>query len=561
MEKNILQRLFGFLWDLSYQRKADPPSGDDPGDKWRPRLTVIEGGKGKGKWDGNERRKPCAVIGIPYSSDAADDTVEKEEESIMKHIAKYMYVFAAVAAAAFALSACGGGGGGGGGSTPPATSAPVVSIGTMTKGSVIVNGVRFEDTAANIHPDDTNKVFLPGDLKDGMTVKVRGEINDDRVTGRAIEIEVENEVRGTITAKGADSLTVLGQTVFVDGGTVFANVANFAALAVGQAVEVHGQRDAAGAIRATRVELISPLPVGGVVDEVRGVVANKTPGPPPGTFTIGGALFTYDALTVIVDPAGGATFADGALVEIHLDAGTNRANRIEIEDDEDNEFDPAEGQEFEVEGFVTGLAGNNFSVNGQAVSLKAGTGTRFEGGLPSDLANNVRVETEGHMVAGVLVADKITFKDSVRMETNATAASAASFTAFGKTVNITGTTDLSGATLPITAGTGLRIRAFLNNDNTTFTATRIDTLSNPVSASQQILQGTVSSFNATARTLVIFGLTVDASGVPANEVQNDNDVVISFDQFFGAITLNRTFVKARGSFSGSTLTANKIELE
>jgi len=527
MGKSILQRLFGFLWDLSHQRKAES--------------------------DGNERTKPCAVIGIPYSSDAAEETVEKEEESIMRSIAKYMVVFAAVAAAAFALSACGGGGGGG---TTGATSAPVVSTGTMTKGSVIVNGIRFEDTAANIHPDDTGKVFLPSDLKDGMTVKVRGDINDDRVTGRALEIEVENEVRGTITAKGTDSLTVLGQTVFVDGGTVFANVANFAALAVGNAVEVHGQRDAAGAIRATRVELLAGPGV--VVDEVRGVVANKTPGP-AGTFTIGAALFAYDALTVIVDPPGGQTFADGALVEVHLDAGTNRANRIEIEDDEDAEFEPGEGEEFEVEGFVTGLVGSNFSVNGQAVSLKAGT--RFEGGLPSDLANDVRVEAEGHMVGGVLVADKIKFKDSVRLESNATAASSSSVTVFGKTVFITGTTDTSGATLPITVGTGLRIRAFLNNDNTTFTATRIDTLSNPVAADQQILQGTVSSFNATARTLVIFGLTVDASGVPSNEVQNDDDQVITFDQFFGAITLNRTFVKARGSFGGSTLTASRIELE
>jgi hypothetical protein len=54
---------------------------------------------------------------------------------------------------------------------------------------------------------------------------------------------------------------------------------------------------------------------------------------------------------------------------------------------------------------------------------------------------------------------------------------------------------------------------------------------------------------------------VDASGVPSNEVQNDDDQVITFDQFFGAITLNRTFVKARGSFGGSTLTASRIELE
>ncbi len=105
MEKSALQRLFGFLFDLSDQRKADPPSGDDPGDKSRPRLTSIEGGKGKEDREGNERRKPCAVIGIPYSSDAAEETVEKEEESIMKSIAKYMFVFAAVAAAVFALSA------------------------------------------------------------------------------------------------------------------------------------------------------------------------------------------------------------------------------------------------------------------------------------------------------------------------------------------------------------------------------------------------------------------------------------------------------------------------
>jgi len=461
------------------------------------------------------------------------------------------FALAIAVAAASALSACGGGGGG----SPVATSAPVVSTGTMTKGSVIVNGVRFEDTLANIHPDDTGKVFLPSDLKDGMTVKVRGEINDDRVTGRALEIEVENEVRGTVTAVGTDSFTVLGQTVFVDGGTVFANVAGIGGLVAGtSAVEVHGQRDAAGNIRATRVELLAGP--GAVVDEVRGVVAGKDASPGPGTFSIGGGTFTYDAGTVIV---GGVAFNNGDLVEIHLDAGTTRANRIELEDAEDAEFEPAEGEEFEVEGFVTGLAGNTFSVNGQAVSLKAGT--RFEAGLPADLANDVRVEAEGHMVAGVLVADKITFKDSVRMETNATAASATSVTAFGKTVFITGTTDTSGATLPITAGTGVRIRAFLNNDNTTFTATRIDTLSGPVAADQQILQGTVSSFNAAARTLVIFGLTVDASGVPASEVQNDDDVIITFDQFFGAITLNRTFVKARGSFSGSTLTANKIELE
>jgi hypothetical protein len=145
MEKSVLQRLFGFLCDLSSQRKADPHSDGDPGDKRRPRPTATEGGKGKEDREGNEREKPCAVIGIPYSSDAAEERGEKEKECIMKSNAKYMFVIAAVAAAVFALSVCGWGGGG----APGATSAPVISTGTKTKGSVIVNGVRFEDPLAN----------------------------------------------------------------------------------------------------------------------------------------------------------------------------------------------------------------------------------------------------------------------------------------------------------------------------------------------------------------------------------------------------------------------------
>jgi len=107
MEKSVLQRLFGFLRNLPDRTKANPPSGCDPGTDRRPRLTVIEGGIGKEVREGNEREKPCAVIGIPYSSDAEDmvEEEDEEEESVMKNISKYMFLFAAVAAAAFALGA------------------------------------------------------------------------------------------------------------------------------------------------------------------------------------------------------------------------------------------------------------------------------------------------------------------------------------------------------------------------------------------------------------------------------------------------------------------------
>jgi len=54
-----------------------------------------------------------------------------------------------------ALAGCSGGTGG----TGATGSSPALSIGVMTKGSVIVNGVRFEDTTANIFIDDTPKAW------------------------------------------------------------------------------------------------------------------------------------------------------------------------------------------------------------------------------------------------------------------------------------------------------------------------------------------------------------------------------------------------------------------
>jgi hypothetical protein len=448
-----------------------------------------------------------------------------------------------IAAAAFiaatGLTACSGSGGGGGGTAAPVSA---VSIGTMMKGSVIVNGVRFEDTAANIIADDSPKV-----LADGMTVKVKGTVNDDGLNGTAEKIEVDNEVRGAMTKTGADTFTVLGQTVLVDGGTIFANVANFAALADGNTVEVHGQRDAAGVIRATRVELMGA----GAVDEVRGAVANKT----ASSFTIGGQTITFDGTTVM-DPVG-ATFADGDIVEVHLN-GTF-ATQIHPEDD----FLPGENEEFEVEGFISGFSDLNstFKVNDQTVQVSSST--RFDGGLKSELANDIKVEAEGSLSGGVLVARKIAFKETVRIESNAALAGSADM--LGQTVSVTSKTEFQNLAdeSAILAGDGLRIRGFVNNDGS-ITATRIIKQSGPVDAGKDILQGPVSSKDATNKSLVILGITVSiAPGASSmDDSPDDNDVAFAnIDAFLAAVTEGRTIVKAKGAFSGSTLAATELEIE
>jgi hypothetical protein len=443
--------------------------------------------------------------------------------------------------------ACGGGG--------SSTGTPIVVQGTMTMGSAIVGGIRFDDSAASVSADGNQKTSAF--LGNGMSVKLKGRVNDDRLTGEADVIEVENEIRGSIGSVGTDSFVVLGQTVYVDGSTFFAGGLSFSGgaiggLSAGNRVEVHGSRDAAGDIRATRVEKLGA----GADDEFRGVVTAKTD---LASFEIAGtATFTYDGGTLIV---GGMDFAIGDLVEVRL-SGTY-AMRIELEDAEDSEFEPAEGAEIEVEGFVsgyTGLGDTSFSVGEQAVEI--GAGTRFEAGVIDDLADDVRVEAEGHVIAGgALSADKIKFKDTIRIEANADKNGEPD--ALGLNILVTSLTEdkVAGGVGSIAAGDGLKIRGFLNNDGATITVTKIDDIG-IVDADKIVLQGIAANPSSTAYTYTVAGVTVNYAG--ATEIEDEDaagSAALTLAQFRDKITGGRTAVKAKGSFAAGAFTAHKIEIE
>ncbi|HKC81276.1 MAG TPA: DUF5666 domain-containing protein, partial [Gemmatimonadaceae bacterium] len=169
-----------------------------------------------------------------------------------------------------ALAGCSGGTGG----TGATGSSPALSIGVMTKGSVIVNGVRFEDTTANIFIDDTPKTAAA--LQNGMVVKVLGPVNEDGINGTAQRVKALIEVRGSVTAvfpaENPQRLVVLGQDVIVDDLTVYSNLANFGDITVSELIEVHGLRDTNGQVRATRIEANTAQMGDNTVDEIRGVV-------------------------------------------------------------------------------------------------------------------------------------------------------------------------------------------------------------------------------------------------------------------------------------------------
>ncbi len=337
-------------------------------------------------------------------------------------------------AALLFLGACGGGGGGqvAGTGGMGGTGVQVVSNGVMTKGSVIVNGVRYEDTTASISIDDTPKTAA--NLQNGMVVSVRGTASGS--SGTAQSVVAQSEVRGLVTAVFANEnpqrIVVLGQNVLIDDQTFLNGITrtNLDAL-LGDPVEVHGLRDFARNIRATRVEA-NPGLMGGVstVDEIRGVVSNRLD-VADNIFTVGTQNVDATAATVT-----GGGFVDGSIIEVHCDvrpcinqAGNFVASRIEVEDFSGPPGTP--GVRFEVEGLISGftLGGHpgTFFVDGISVTTSAST--RFEGGIADDLLNDIKVEAEGTWDGTTLTASKIEFKRSViRVQGFVTAQTASTFT-------------------------------------------------------------------------------------------------------------------------------------
>ncbi|UCG78585.1 MAG: hypothetical protein JSV21_01755, partial [Nitrospirota bacterium] len=277
-------------------------------------------------------------------------TLKKEEAMTKRTLHRLLPILVAIAF----LVACGGGGNSGSGSVE------VISEGVMTKGSVIVNGVTFNAAGATITKDDNPATEI--ELEDGMVVKVKGHRNDDGVTGTADAVETENEITGEIesinpTQRG---FRVLNQYIYADDQTIYYNVINFGGLNTTDFVEVHGQRDADNRIRASRIELLGGDPG---IDELKGFIEAGTLSTGAGTFAICSGPVAIEICTGITTsgatsygPAPAVTsindLSEGDLVEVEGNyvGGTLAATKIHLEDLEDAEFEPVEGQEVEYEG-------------------------------------------------------------------------------------------------------------------------------------------------------------------------------------------------------------------
>ena len=121
------------------------------------------------------------------------------------------------------ITACGGGGGGSttaggvtGGGTGSFASGPITGF-----GSIIVNGVRYDDSSATVKAEDDDDGHDRSELKLGMMVTINGSAVSPGSTATASAITFASEIEGTITAKiGTKTLVVHGVNVLITSTTV-----------------------------------------------------------------------------------------------------------------------------------------------------------------------------------------------------------------------------------------------------------------------------------------------------------------------------------------------------
>lgn len=311
-------------------------------------------------------------------------------------------------AASLILTACGGGGGESG--SVGANAAGATSVGSISGfGSVIVNGVRFDDSAARV-TDDSDNSISSSSLGLGMTVEVSGSVNDDG-TGSASSITVFSEVQGPISNLnvGVGTFSILGFDITVSSATVFEDLSGLSALVNGNIVEVHGTRSG-NAITATRIERKTPG-AGDTLIKIRGQISglNTT----TSTFTMGTVTVNYAGAQVSPNAA---ALADGGFVKVRstLNATGNTVTATRIQVVGSRPFGFADGGKSELEGVVSDFVSlTQFKVGGIAVNAANAT---FVRGQSSSIANGTQLEVKGVYRNNVIEASKVKFEDDARVD-------------------------------------------------------------------------------------------------------------------------------------------------
>jgi len=435
-------------------------------------------------------------------------------KSRSRHLLSHFGLSALSAALLFALAACGGGD-----PTPAAErqtsdadsrqSAQQLT-GTVTGlGQLSVDGVAYDTTQTRVRSEANPAA--PADvsvnqLQLGMRVTIQA------AGATASEVTIQPSVFGPLANLNFDSrsFTVYGQKIVVrtegEGRTVFAGVASFTALALGDAVEVHGTVQDDKSLLATRVERKAKTELGKGI-KVGGVIT---------ALNLDTRRFKFNDMTVDYREADvlplGATPRAGQLAMVYAKAlpagGVLKADALKL-------ITPDNGTGFVLGGGVTALTSiANFTVSGIKVDASqahvSGSGSVGLGAI---------VSLEGAVVEGTLKATSMTIiKPAPVVEVPKTLegtigdwVSGAKFKVQGQWVDASGATFVDGVAADLGNGARVVITGVVKGE---VLKAKTVTFKAPPAAQTVKLMGEVREYKAGAGSFEFLGVTLKlADGV------------------------------------------------
>jgi hypothetical protein len=455
------------------------------------------------------------------------------------------------------LESCGGGGVvGSGGTGAPDTG---YSVGTVSGfGSVIVDGVAFDDLHARIVSETAPGVDSPAEVRLGERVAVAST-----QAGVASRIRIETALSGPVaSAPSKGRFTLLGQTVTINAASGMGPTTQFGGgylrasdIAVGDSVDVNGllvQQGSTWIVSATRIDKLPAPPaylrVTGVVAALAGstsfVLGDLAVDAGGATLLpTGSMLANGQAVTVLALPA--AYVASGAGAPRLLAAQVRMASL----------------QPSSVEGYLSGsisaldTTGKTFSLGAQRVSYSGATFSPA-GAVP---ANGSYVQVRGTVGSdGTLVATSVDVRDSRTEDDSELSGNIVAFDSVAKTFTVRGVSvDASVATLQGCPAAGLanglyvHVTGMLASSGVAATSVRCQ--SEPAGSTVE-RQGAASGVDAATRTFVL----APSRGATVTVQWTDTT-------FFGngltPVTLSGKTVQVEGSFVGTTLVATKIKID
>lgn len=315
-----------------------------------------------------------------------------------------------IAGAVAEIAGCGGGGTGVAGLSSGGTGS--FTSGTITGfGSIIVNGIRYNNDTATVLTSDDSVSSNPA-LQLGMVVNIEGSAvtpasnTSGLPTATAYRITYGSEWIGPVSNRATKTFEILGHTVDVLATTLFGGVVQqLSDLRDTHFVEVYGYVDQVdGHIQASRIDVSTVQPsaykLSGAITQINQV---------SGTASLGQTAISWSVPAVL--PSG---LSSGDFVRVVLDpspvGAVWTASRIQQMSSPLSRLSADHDYEAEIHGSITAYQSSaNFVVNGIPVNASAAqmTGT---------LAVGVQVEVEGSIRSGQLVATKVAVKTVSQVE-------------------------------------------------------------------------------------------------------------------------------------------------